>query len=45
MLIGEVLDCQTCHVTLEVSNLAPIELIPFRKIEESEDDLVGFDLL
>ena len=45
MMIGEVIDCQACNVTLEVSSLAPIELIPFRKIEESEDDFVGFDLL
>ncbi len=45
MMIGEVLDCADCQVTLEVSSLEPLELIPFRKIEETEDDLVGFDLL
>lgn len=45
MLIGEVIECRECPATLEVAGLAPIELVPFRKIEETEEDFVGFNLL
>lgn len=45
MLIGEVLQCGECQETLEVASLSPVELVPFRKIEETDEDFVGFDLL
>jgi len=28
-----------------VASLKPLELMPFRKVEETEDDFVGFDML
>jgi len=45
LLLGEVVQCDACQATLEVASLKPLELMPFRKVEETEDDFVGFDML
>ena len=37
-LIGEVLDCGGCGAPLEVAGLRPLQLVPFAKIEEDEED-------
>lgn len=38
MLVGEVARCSRCDSFLEVSELEPLELEPYRRIEEVEED-------
>jgi len=45
LLIGEVFDCVRCSTPLEVAELDPPLLVPFRRIEEDPADLGGFRLL
>lgn len=37
-LIGEVFGCGRCHAQLEVASADPLELEPFAKVEEDEED-------
>ena len=48
LLIGEVFDCVRCGTPLEVAELDPPMLVPFRRIEEDPADFAdfgGFQLL
>ena len=39
-LIGEVFGCGRCGAQLEVSSAEPLELEPFSRIEQEEEDFV-----
>ena len=39
LLIGEVFGCGSCEAQLEVASPDPLELEPFARIEEEEEDL------
>lgn len=40
LLIGEVFGCSQCKAQLEVASSDPLELEPFARVEEEEEDFV-----
>ncbi len=40
LLIGEVFGCSQCKAQIEVASCDPLELEPFAKVEEEEEDFV-----
>ncbi|NOT32017.1 MAG: lysine biosynthesis protein LysW [Planctomycetes bacterium] len=40
MLIGEVFGCAHCGAQIEVAGSDPLELEPFARVEEEEEDFV-----
>jgi lysine biosynthesis protein LysW len=38
MMIGEVFGCERCGAQVEVASTDPLELEPFAKVEEDEED-------
>jgi len=40
LLIGEVFGCGKCGAQIEVASSDPLELEPFARIEQEEDDFV-----
>ena len=41
-MIGEVLECQSCHTQLEVAEILPLVLELMAKVEVEEEDFEGF---
>jgi lysine biosynthesis protein LysW len=40
LLIGEVFGCALCGAQIEVASSDPVELEPFAKVEQEEEDFV-----